>query len=100
MSGVNKAVNIARTSAWPTKGGLPTIGNSGLFRGQIPALPIRHSVIDAIPPKAFTGVAIKPDSDMNIKSKTPSPQKQLTIKVGSANGKENLKVTVTPQSTR
>ncbi len=101
MPGASKAVNVARNTAWPTQGGLPSIGasNSALFRGQIPAFPARDSVIHAIPPKTFTGVPIKPDPEMNMKSKTPSPQKKLTIKVDSAKGKENLNVIVTPQST-
>ena len=101
MPGTNKAINVARNTAWPTQGGLPSIGtaNSALFRGQIPAFPERDSGVHTIPPKTFSGVLIKPDSEMNIKSKTPSPQKQVTIEADSATGKENLNVAITPQST-
>jgi len=101
VAGMNKAVNTGRTGTWPTQGGLQSIGNAVPFRGQIPALPGRNSVLDTVPPRVFNAVPIKPDlADMNVNSKTPSPQKQPTIKVGSASGKENLNLTVTPQSTR
>jgi hypothetical protein len=87
---MNKAV--ARTSAWPTQGGLQSISNAAAFRGQITAMPARSSIIDAIPPRSFTAVAIKPDvGDTSTKSKTPSPQK-LTVKIEPAGGKENINV--------
>jgi hypothetical protein len=99
VPGVNKAV-ATRSSAWPTQGGLQSIGNPAAFRGQVPAMPARSSAIDAIPPRSFTAVAIKPDIvDMSTKSKTPSPQK-LTVKIEPAGGKENVQVNVTAQSTR
>lgn len=98
--GMTKPTNTVRSSAWPTQGGLPSIINPAPFRGQIPALPVRSSVLEGIPPRAFSAVPIKPDPEMNTKTKTPSPQKQLTIKVDPASGKENLNVTVTPQSAR
>lgn len=98
LPGVNKAVPT-RTSAWPTQGGLQSISNTAAFRAQIPAMPARTSIIDVIPPRSFTAVAIKPDTaDMNTKSKTPSPQK-LTVKIEPAGGKENVNVNVTPQTT-
>jgi hypothetical protein len=95
---VNKAV-ATRSSAWPSQGGLQSIGTAAAFRGQIPAIPARTSVIDAIPPRTFTAVPIKPGiANMTKKSKTPSPQK-LTVKIETAGGKENFPVHVTPQST-
>lgn len=97
---MNKAVNMSRAGVWPTEGGLQSINNPVPFHGQISALPLRNSMLDTAPPKAFSAVPIKADSDMSAKAKTPSPQKQLTIKVDSANGKENHHVTVTPQSNR
>jgi hypothetical protein len=98
VPGVNKIVP-SRNSAWPTQGGLQSIGNAAAFRGQIPALPARTSVIDVIPPRSFTAVAIKPDiAEINTKSKTPSPQK-LTVKIEPAGGKENVNINVTSQTT-
>ena len=97
IPGVNKAV-ANRGCAWPTQGGLQSIANVAPFHGQIPTMPARSSVMNAIPPRAFTAVSIKPDIvDMSTKSKTPSPQK-LTVKVDAAGGKENVRVNVTPQS--
>jgi len=95
---VNKAV-ATRSSAWLSKSGLQSIGTAAPFRGQIPAMPARTSVIDANPPRTFTAVPIKSGiADMTKKSKTPSPQK-LTVKIEAAGGKENFAVHVTPQST-
>ena len=98
VAGVRKEV-ATRSSAWLSKSSLQSIGTATPFRGQIPAMPARTSVIDAIPPRTFTAVPIKSGiADMTKKSKTPSPQK-LTVKIEAAGGKENFAVHVTPQST-
>jgi hypothetical protein len=95
---VNKAA-ATRSSAWLSQSGLKSTGTAAPFRGQLPAMPARTSVIGAIPPRTFTAVPIKSDiADMTKKSKTPSPQK-LTVKIEVAGGKEKFPVHVTPQST-
>lgn len=98
VAGVNKAV-ATRSSSWPNRGSLQSIGTAAAFRGQNPTIPARTSVMDAIPIRKFTAAPIKPDiADMTKKSKTPSPQK-LTVKIEAAGGKENFPVHVTPRST-
>lgn len=96
VPGVNKAIPL-RNNAWPIQGGLQSIGNAAVFRGQMPAMPARSSVVDVIPPRTFAAVTIKPEIvDMSMKSRTPSPQK---LKVEPAGGKENVNVNVISQGT-
>ena len=95
---MNKAFPL-RTGAWPIQGGLQSIGHAAAFRGQMPGMPTRSSVMDIMPPRSFAAVAIKPEAaDMSTKSRTPSPQK-LALKVEPAGGKENINVNVALQAT-
>jgi hypothetical protein len=98
IAGVNKAAAI-RSSSWPNRGSLQSIGTAAAFRGQKLAIPAHTSAIDAIPLRTFTAAPIKPDvAEMAKKSKTPSPQK-LTVKIETASGKESFPVHITPRST-
>jgi hypothetical protein len=95
---VNKAIP-PHGGAWPTQGDLQCIGTTAAFRGQIPAITTRSSVIDAIPPQTSTAVSIRPEiANTSTKPKTPSPQK-VSVKIEQASGKENVRVNVVPQST-
>ena len=95
---MNKAA-ATRSSSWPNRGSLQSIGTAAAFRSQNPAIPAHTSAIGVIPLRTFTAAPIKPDiAEMTKRSKTPSPQK-LTVKIETASGKESFPVHITPRST-
>lgn len=93
MPGINKTVNVGRSSAWPMQGGLQSITNTTTVRpNNIPVTTAPHPYIE-VPPKTAAIVPIVPDiADANKKTTTPSPKK-VTIRVEPASGKENFSTT-------